>query len=71
MSYVLPTPPASGLVVDPDGIVWTKTGVDSWSATCPQCHTPQATQEWGDLLRNKGPLEDVPSGMLAAGEVAL
>lgn len=60
MSYMLPTPPASGVVVDQDGIQWRRDANSNWAAVCQTCHTPMAAQSWGDLLRNKGPLEDVP-----------
>lgn len=68
MSYTLPTPPASGAVVDPDGIVWRLQGTDRWAATCQTCHTPLGPMSWTDLLKNKAPLEDAPATL--AGEPA-
>lgn len=62
MSYQLPTPPASGVVVDSDGILWRRDadGV-TWRATCQTCHTPLTPMSWPELLKTKGTLEDAPA----------
>lgn len=69
MSYTIPTPPSSGVVVDPDGIQWRRDPNGTWRATCQTCHTPLSPMSWADLLTAKVTLEDVPAG-LAAGEPA-
>ncbi|MEU4640821.1 hypothetical protein [Micromonospora sp. NPDC023814] len=68
MSYALPTPPNTGMVLDKDGIEW-RVRDEWWTAQpCPQCRTPLGTMTWSELLRDRGPLSDVPlEGAAAAG----
>ncbi len=66
MAYSIPAPPASGVVVDPDGIQWRRDANGNWSATCQTCHTPLSPMSWPNLLATKVTLEDAPAPL--AGE---
>ncbi|MFG3702375.1 hypothetical protein ACGF5C_31510 [Micromonospora sp. NPDC047620] len=71
MTYVLPDPPGTSMVLDRDGIEWR--GQDgTWTASpCPQCRTRLGTMTWPELLQDRGPLSDVPlppAGAAMAGE---
>jgi len=60
VSYALPTPPNTGMVLDRDGIEW-RVREEEWTAlACPQCSTRLGTMRWPQLLQERGPLADVP-----------
>lgn len=60
MTYALPEPPGTNMVLDRDGIEWRAQG-DWWTASpCPQCRTVLGSMSWPELLQQRGPLSDVP-----------